>query len=744
MNMRKAHLFSSLGLVLFAAPAFGQLQVDNTQTPLELLQNVLLGEGVTVTNVTYNGVPGDVVDEQAGSFTGALGSIGLESGIMLATGNVNVALGPNDEGGSTEGGGNAGVGDPDLEILAGVTTNDASILEFDFVPVGDSITFRYVFASEEYNEYVCGTVNDVFGFFLSGPGITGPFSGNAANLALVPGSVIPVSINTVNNGTVGDFGQEVNCSSLDPNWTGNNIYYLDNGASIEVQFDGQTVVLTARAEVVCGETYHIKMAIADGGDTAFDSAVFLEAGSFLSTPFIPTLTPGPGIVGTNTILESCYPVTLDFLQQGAGEDTSVVYITVGGTATPGEDYVPAFPDSLIFLPGDTVQSFTFTCPIDLDGQETIILTLTSESVCSGISIVNEFIFFIESVPNLFIEGGFAEIPCLGSTVLTPTLGGGYPPYAISWSDGSNGTSLAVAPLDNTVYTATVTDDCGSTALAQFFVDLTPLEPVVMTILGSNTLLEACESSQLNIIRPQGVAGDLTVTLTGSGDAQAGADYVLPGSTIIPADVLNVQVPFAPLEDGISDDGELATITATVTDACGRTATASVTLTILDAPPITLSGEDLLIPCSNDSVLLVVDATGGVGILDLEWSTGDIGNATWVSTAVNANYTVSATDDCERTVQETIEVELICDVVIPNVITPNGDVNNQTFFIEGIQYVSHTVRIYNRWGQVVFEANNYRNNWSANGLPDGTYYYEVLVPREPKPFTGHVTILRNGW
>ena len=741
MNMRKAHLFSSLGLVLFAAPAFGQLQVDNTQTPLELLQNVLLGEGVTVTNVTYNGVPGDVVDEQAGSFTGALGSIGLESGIMLATGNVSVALGPNDEGGSTEGGGNAGVGDPDLEILAGVTTNDASILEFDFVPVGDSITFRYVFASEEYNEYVCGTVNDVFGFFLSGPGITGPFSGNAANLALVPGSVIPVSINTVNNGTVGDFGQEVNCSSLDPNWTGNNIYYLDNGASIEVQFDGQTVVLTARAEVVCGETYHIKMAIADGGDTAFDSAVFLEAGSFLSTPFIPTLTPGPGIVGTNTILESCYPVTLDFLQQGAGEDTSVVYITVGGTATPGEDYVPAFPDSLIFLPGDTVQSFTFTCPIDLDGQETIILTLTSESVCSGISIVNEFIFFIESVPNLFIEGGFAEIPCLGSTVLTPTLGGGYPPYAISWSDGSNGTSLAVAPLDNTVYTATVTDDCGSTALAQFFVDLTPLEPVVMTILGSNTLLEACESSQLNIIRPQGVAGDLTVTLTGSGDAQAGADYVLPGSTIIPADVLNVQVPFAPLEDGISDDGELATITATVTDACGRTATASVTLTILDAPPITLSGEDLLIPCSNDSVLLVVDAMGGVGILDLEWSTGDIGNATWVSTAVNANYTVSATDDCERTVQETIEVELICDVVIPNVITPNGDVNNQTFFIEGIQYVSHTVRIYNRWGQKVYESSDYRNTWKADDLPDGTYYYEVVVERREKPYTGHVTVLR---
>ena len=739
--MRKASLTALLASTLLAVPVFGQLQVTNTQTPAQLLTDVLLGGGVTVTNVTYNGASGDVLNEQAGAFSGASGSIGLDAGVILATGNVNVALGPNDNGAATEGGGNFGFGDPDLQVLAGVATNDASILEFDFVPVGDSVTFRYVFASEEYNEYVCGTVNDVFGFFLSGPGITGTFTDNAINLALVPGTSVPVSINTVNNGTVGTNGQLINCSSLDPNWTANNIYYIDNGVSVEVQFDGQTVLLTARAEVICGQTYHIKMAIADGGDTAFDSAVFLEAGSFLSTPFIPTLTPGPGIVGTNTILESCYPVTLDFLQQGAGDDTSVVYITVGGTATSGIDFVPPFPDSLIFLPGDTVQSFTFNCPIDLDGQETIILTLTSQSVCSGIEIVNEFIFFIESGPTLVITGGFAEIPCLGSTILEPVIAGGFPPYSIVWSDGSTGPTLEVAPLDNTVYTATVTDDCGSTAIAQFFVELTPLNPVQMTIIGSNTLLEACESSQLNIIRPIGTTGDLTVTLTGSGDAVFGEDYVLPGTTVIPDGVLNVQVPFAPLEDGIDDDGELATITATVTDACGRTATASVTLTIVDAPAILLSGEDVLVPCSNDSLLLAVDASGGVGVLQIEWSTGDIGNTAWVTASERATYTVTATDDCGRSVEETIEVALICDVIIPNVITPNGDANNELFFIEGIQYVSNSVRIFNRWGQIVYEATNYRNTWNGGDVPDGTYFYEVVVEQRDEPYTGHLTVLR---
>jgi gliding motility-associated-like protein len=263
----------------------------------------------------------------------------------------------------------------------------------------------------------------------------------------------------------------------------------------------------------------------------------------------------------------------------------------------------------------------------------------------------------------------------------------------------------------------------------------------MTIIGSNTLLEACESSQLNIIRPIGTTGDLTVTLTGSGDAVFGEDYVLPGTTVIPDGVLNVQVPFAPLEDGIDDDGELAIITATVTDACGRTATASVTLTIVDAPAILLSGEDVLVPCSNDSLLLAVDASGGVGVLQIEWSTGDIGNTAWVTASERATYTVTATDDCGRSVEETIEVALICDVIIPNVITPNGDANNELFFIEGIQYVSNSVRIFNRWGQIVYEATNYRNTWNGGDVPDGTYFYEVVVEQRDEPYTGHLTVLR---
>jgi gliding motility-associated-like protein len=730
-------------LALAAGTASAQLVVSDNLTPTQLVQDVLLGSGVTVSNIAFNGViDPPTAQPGSGSFTYTGSDLGLPAGVILSSGEVADAANP----GSFFASGGSGSGsDPDLAILANQTINDRAVLEFDFVPVGDTVKFRYVFSSEEYPEYACTNFNDAFGFILSGPGITGTFSNGGVNIALIPGTQIPIAINTVNPGTPGNSGgNAATCAAADPNWQNNNIYYVDNQAGADVCYDGLTVVLEARYVVQCGQTYHIKMAIGDGTDSAFDSAVFLEAGSFTSSPFIPTLTPGPGIIGLNTILESCYPVTIDFTQTGAADDTSVVYILVGGTATAGVDYVPAFPDSLVFLPGDSTQSLTFTCPVDWDGQETIVLTLISQSDCADVTITNEFIFFIEQSPALVIVGGFAEIPCGGSTTLTPTVQGGFAPYTISWTGGSVGPTLTVSPLQNTVYTATVTDDCGTTSIAQFFVELTPLPPLVMTIIGSGTLMEACDQAEVNIIRPQGIPGDLPITFTFNGNAQNGPDFVFPPTTTILDGTLNMTIPFAPLEDGIGDDGETVTITGSYSDACGQTATASVTFTIMDAPFLGVETEDFIIECQPDSLLLVAEGVGGVGQLSYVWSTGDQGPSTYVTMQVPGNYTVTATDECGRTASDVAIITVICDVIIPNVITPNGDGSNDIFEIVGIEYVSNTVRIFNRWGQEVYSANNYRNQWNGGDLPDGTYYYEVSVSRKDEPYTGHLTILRNGW
>lgn len=333
---------------------------------------------------------------------------------------------------------------------------------------------------------------------------------------------------------------------------------------------------------------------------------------------------------------------------------------------------------------------------------------------------------------------------MGSATLTPTVSGGFPPYTIDWSNGMSGPSITVAPLDNTVYTATVTDDCGSTAIAQFFVELEPLPPIGMSILGPSTVMEACESTTVNIIRPSGVPGDVTLTLGFEGFAANGTDFVWPNTILIPDGVLNVTTPFEPLEDGVPDDGETVTITATFTDDCGRTTSANVTITIIDAPAISVDAEDFIVECQPDSLLLVAQGSGGVGALSYAWSNGDQGPTTYVTMQTPGTYIVTATDQCGRTAQGESVVTTICDLVIPNVITPNGDGLNDYFEIEGILYVSNTVRIFNRWGQEVYSAKNYRNQWKGGDLPDGTYYYEITVERDDSKYTGHLTILQNGW
>ncbi|WP_298306844.1 choice-of-anchor L domain-containing protein, partial [Flavobacterium sp.] len=296
-------------LVAFFNTTFAQLLVNNTtQTPNQLVQNVLLGGGITVSNVTFNGsaLNANLVRDQVGSFTGGnTTNIGLNTGIILATGDAQLAVGPNDQGGATDATANPVQGDADLLALASANIRNKAVLEFDFVPIGQNLSFNFVFGSEEYLEFVNGGFNDVFGFFLSGPGITGPYTGGAANIALVPATTTAISIDNVNN-------------------VSNSAFYVNNGTgatpvvNATIQYDGFTTVIAANATVQCGQTYHIKLAIANVGDNSLDSAVFLQAQSFntaqLSFPqdYLVSngFAPCPGTPTTlNTGLASTIPHT---------------------------------------------------------------------------------------------------------------------------------------------------------------------------------------------------------------------------------------------------------------------------------------------------------------------------------------------------------------------------------------------------------------------------------------------------
>ena len=233
----------------------------------------LVGGGVTTSNVTYTGA-----QVAADNFSGGAGVVGFESGVILSTGDIANVIGPN-EFDSVTGENNVG-GDTDLTALAGFPTFDATVLEFDFIPATDIALFRFVFASDEYNEFVNTQFNDVFAFYING-----------TNCALVPNSSTPITINTINNGN--PFGTP---PITNPTLYRNNDFQAPASAPFNTEMDGLTVNLTCLAAVNEGVNNSIKLAIADASDDQYDSVVFLQANSLVGS--------GPGDTDCNSLINA--------------------------------------------------------------------------------------------------------------------------------------------------------------------------------------------------------------------------------------------------------------------------------------------------------------------------------------------------------------------------------------------------------------------------------------------------------
>lgn len=242
---------SLICLLILSKPSFCQLTTDTTATAQQLVNNIL-GPGQTVSNIKLNCPSGSIA-----TFT-STSNIGFEKGVLLTTGMAPFANGPNNK--TNAGFNNGTIGDKQLDSLIGtINTFDGCALEFDFTPSGNTLKVKYVFGSEEYPEYVNNQFTDGFGFFISGPGI----SGNK-NIAVVPNTTTPISINTVNANT-------------------NSQYYINNANGTSIQYDGFTKPLTAMQSVTPFSTYHLKIVIADVTDGIYDSGVFIESGSITFT-----------------------------------------------------------------------------------------------------------------------------------------------------------------------------------------------------------------------------------------------------------------------------------------------------------------------------------------------------------------------------------------------------------------------------------------------------------------------------
>jgi len=618
-NLRRILFLSSFAAIACHA----QLVVTTATTPAQIVQNVLLGNGVSASNVTYIG------DAAArGTFTATNSNLGLDAGVILSSGEADGPANPASFFASTGFDFNPSP-DPDLSAISGFDVYDKSVLEFDFIPTGDTLRFRYVFGSEEYPGYTCGTVNDVFGFFLSGPGITGPFQNGAVNLAVVPGTNIPISINTVNSGVPSGFNDETTCFNADPNWQANSVYFVDNGSGATVCYDGFTVVMTATALVQCGVQYHIKLAVADGGDPVFDSGVFIEAGSFASTgQVIPALTQGTGIVG-NTMLEGCNPVELSFTRLGDTTEVDTVDITVTGTATAGVDYSIIFPSQLIYPAGIETIVFTFDVPIDADGPETIVFTIQQLVECAGQVLQTQFTFNIDSPPPLVVQSNNINGVCGQTHQLAPAVSGGMGQYAYAWSTGETTPTISVSPAVTTTYTVTVTDVCGIAPVpADFIVTLPVYPPLTLSVTG-DTLINCLGTGPITAF---GVTG---------GNNVFQYQWTLNGAVVGNTATINVPSSSPPVM-----------YVVTVTEGCGSTIQDSVLVGTVPLDPIVISTAGNQTPiCTGDTVTLTITGiTGGNGVYSWRWFDQNgtlMGNGWTIDVPVLANhpYTIDASDQC---------------------------------------------------------------------------------------------------
>jgi hypothetical protein len=548
------------------------LNVSSSITPEQMVQEILIGGGVVTSNITYTG---NTISR--GKFWGGPGSIGISDGIMLTSGNITVAKGPNNAPGAGADSGQGG--DPDLTQISGVSTFDACVLEFDFIPQSNTVSFKYVFGSEEYHEYV-NQFNDAFGFFMSGPGIDGPYSNNAANIALIPLSNTPVTINTVN------CGNPYNCADHCTNC----VFFVNNPqGQTFTQYDAFTTVLRAWATVIPCETYHIKLAIGDGIDHVYDSGVFLEANSFSSVGVASE--PGYTKPDFNFAIEGCNDVDILFTLSVQPDADFWLPLTIGGSATNGVDY-EEINDSIFFPVGYSESWLHINTLADATTEWFENIRLVYNSSLCGIDYdtvtiqLQDYKLALDMSPDTTIN-------CATQATIAVQGINGFGPFHTVWSTGDTTSSITVSPLITTTYYATVFALCDSSTV----------DSVIVYVDGPES------NAGTDVSIPYGT----TTTLQGSA-SQGSGDYTFSWE---PAALLTDPTSPTPLTLQMNSTTQFS---LTVTDLAGNCQDLDqMLLTVTGGPlnvgPVATPGAI----CPGESAQLYSYAGGGSGEYTFQWS-----------------------------------------------------------------------------------------------------------------------------
>ena len=665
---------NTLKIVLFGLFfQFGNAQyitVDESYTPQDLVEDILINSPcANVFNVSVSGGNFASGEKSYGFFDATGTGFPFENGIILSTGKINNSPGPNsylsDDGGSM--GWN---GDPDLNQALGLSNSfNATILEFDFIPLGNHISFDYIFSSEQYlSSPTSGQCNftDGFAFLLKEASAT-----TYDNLAVIPGTNIPVKVNTVRGpGTI--------CPPA-------NATYFDafNDDNHPTNYNGQTVVLTAQADVIPGQTYHIKLVIADEGNYRYDSAIFLGGGSF-----------NFGIdIGDDRLIADGNPL--------CPSETLVVDATQTGAT--GYQW---FQNDIALI-GETNSTYT----VISEGEYSVkinygTLCQTTGNITIEYAtdlIVNEDTFYLCDA-----DDNQDGIMTFDLSTITPDLFTNLPSsYTVSFFESTSST-IALP----TIYTNTTAYNQPVFARIMNIQGCYSDYPVNLVIKTFNEIVTdeevgLCETSSI-------------ILNAGSGFSS----YTWNTTPVETTQSIMVDTPGTYI------------VTLTNSNNCSKTKTFTVTTSGI------ATINDVIINDFSDNNTIIVDYSG-LGVYEFSLDGTNYQSSAIFNNLNEGEYTVFVRDT--KGCGEVSKSFYILDY--PKFFTPNGDGTNDFWRIKNLNkrnLQNSTIDIFDRYGKLVFQINPRNQIWDGNfngyALPSSDYWF-VIQLTDGKIVKGHFTLKR---
>ncbi len=614
-------------LLLTAIAAQAQLSITDVTTATQLAQK-LVGSGVTISNVTYSG---NFVS--SGIFKSIATVVPFDSGIVLTSGIARtngIEIGV--DGNATRNADNAlnGSGDVDLNVLSNNTTFDATVLEFDIAPLGDTLTFNYVFSSDEYPEYNCSDFNDVFAFFISGPGIVG-----VQNLAKIPNTNIPVAINSINDGTVTGGNNLSDCTSLGPGSPFVSLY-IKNTTGTHLTHNGLTKLLTAKVVVQPCQKYHLKIAIADASDGVIDSGVFIEANSLNSNTITSTaLGNVDNSTGTKYLAEGCLGSTVQFRIPAAVATPTVINLLVAGTATNGVD-ATLVPPTITIPAGATAFNLDINAFNDAFTEGTEVLKIYVPTPCNSGIFYDSAIIDIRDYEPLYVTPDTSLVCPTASKQLIASSG--YNTYTWDANPTLSSTTIpnpVATPTTSptTYYCTAVLGTCTARDSA--------------TILFNNITLKAKQDVNCN----NGNTGSILVS-HGSGWV-APLQFTINGGT--------------PQADSLFTGLQVGTYIIAIKDATN--CTSNITVSIIQAFPNLTLTHTLIPPGCSIPGAIIITASGGNAAYQysLDGIAYQASNSLAVTT--NGNYTVYVKDGNGCIATKQVVVNAPSNVSFTTTVTP---------------------------------------------------------------------------